>query len=125
MKKLLTLAFLFAFPTTVLAQNASWLEDTITFEWPTSRVDGTPLPASELATVEIEARDGPAGTPLSVLVVAHPGTSAVNPRSEPYTGTLCYVARAIDTDGLASDWTGEVCRTVNAKPGKPTILEVK
>lgn len=125
MKKLLMLVFCMAFPTTVLAQNASWLEDTITFEWPTSRVDGTPLQPSELDRVEIEVRDGPAGSPIAFLSVPYPGTSIVNPRSAPYTGVLCYAATVFDIDGLQSDYSNEVCKTVNAKPNKPTIVEVK
>ena len=125
MRRLMMLAFLFALPSVAGAQNAAWSEDTITWQLPTSRTDGTPLAVSELAVTEIEVRDGPSGQVLQTLSVDIPGVTEVYPRSEPFTGTLCYVARVVDTGGLQSDWSNEVCRTVNAKPNRPQLLEVK
>ena len=117
----LLLALLLLVPTVAFAAGSQ--SDDVSWSLPTTRVDGTPLPASELDRTEIEVtRDGSVVATNSVPV---PGTSWNLARELPPNYTLCYRARVVDTDGLASDWSAEVCKTVKGKPRPPSLDAVR
>lgn len=105
------------------ANAAGSQSDDVSWTLPTQRVDGTPLPVSELATTEIEVtRDGAV---VATNGVPAPGTSWTLARELPPNYTLCYRARVVDTDGLVSDWSAEVCKTVKGKPRPPSVDQVR
>lgn len=108
---------------TATAWAAGSQSDDVTWVLPTTRVDGTPLPVTELARTEIEvSRDG---TVLTTTDVPAPSTSFTWARELPPNYELCYRARVVDTDGLISDWTVPTCKTVKGKPNPPGQLEAK
>lgn len=97
--------------------------DTLSWTNPTLRIDGSPL--TNLATIKISwgKQGGPytdgsksAAAPATTLTVQRTGTGI---------GTICYVAVAIDADGLQSTPTSEVCKTVNAIPAAISGLKVE
>ena len=97
--------------------------DDVSWELPTQRVDGSPLPVSEIDRVEIEAyKDG-------VLVASDAFPPAVTSftlvRDTPANYEMCYRARTVDTDGQLSDWTAQACKTVKGRPNPPNNLRVK
>lgn len=105
------------------AHAAGSQSDDVTWVFPTERVDGVPLAVSELAATEIEvSRDG---VVIANEVVPAPQTSFTLARDLPPNYTLCYRARVEDVDGLQSDWTNQVCKTVKGKPNPPGQLEAK
>lgn len=95
--------------------------DTVDLTWtpPTQRVDG-----SALATTEI------AGYRLSWSINGAAQTDKTVPAGSTYTldtgalvGRVCVVMRTVDTDGLESDPTAEVCR--KARPRSPGSLRAR
>jgi len=86
-------------------------------------VAGTSLPASELDRTEVEVSQD--GTVVGTAAVPAPGTAYTWTRALPPNYTLCYRARVVDTDELASDWSSEVCKTVKGKPNPPSGLSVR
>lgn len=105
------------------AHAAGSQSDDVSWTLPTQRVDGTPLPVSEIAQIEVEVlRDG-----SLVASDAFPPsvTSFTYQRELPPNYTLCYRARTVDTEGLVSDWTNEVCKIVRGKPQPPKLNPVK
>ena len=96
--------------------------DTLTVRWtpPTTRVDGTALPSTEIAGYRLEWTVK--GVPQSDKVV----TGAVSTYTLD-TGTLsgrtCVTLYTQDTDGLESAPAQTACR--NAKPNPPTGVTVK
>jgi hypothetical protein len=119
MKKFLVLLL---FPL-VASAHAGAKEDSVTWEIPTARVDEQPLPIEEIAHIELEVTKD--------AVVIHTQnfpptvTTFVYERELPPDYTLCYRARTVDTDGLESDWTEQVCKTVKGQPNPPPGLGVK
>lgn len=97
--------------------------DVLTWTNPTTRIDGAAL--TNLASTRISW--GKKGGPYTdgSRVVAAPGTTASIQRTGTGIGTICYIAVAIDADGLESTSTGEVCKTVNAIPSAVTGLAVQ
>lgn len=95
--------------------------DVIDVTWvaPTQRVDGTALPANEIAGYRLEwTVKGAAQSPITVGPV-----TAYALDTGALTGKTCLTLRTVDTDGLESDPTGPVCR--NAKPNPPTNLRAR
>jgi hypothetical protein len=119
MKKFLILLL---FPLVAVA-HAGAKEDSVTWELPTERVNGDPLPVEEIAHIEIEVTKESEVIhtqefPPSVLTFVYE-------RELPPDYTLCYRARTVDTQGQASDWSGPVCKTVKGQPNPPPGLDVK
>ena len=106
-----------------LAYAAGSQSDDVTWVHPTQRVDSTALPISEIARTEIEVSK--TGVVLEVVSVPAPATAYTWTRTAPPNYTMCYRARTVDTDGLSSDWTAAVCKTVKGKPNPPSQLGVK
>ena len=96
--------------------------DVLAWTNPTTRTDGSPL--TNLATIRIQWGASSAGPfNLGQVDVAAPATTrnitrAVN------VGTICYVASAIDANGLPSAPSNAVCKTVVANPSPVTGLTV-
>jgi hypothetical protein len=124
LKVLFVLALAIGFIALMDDANAAGAQsDDVSWALPTSRMDGTPLPASEIDRTEIEvSRDG---SVVATDAVPSPVTAYTYTRPTPPNYTLCYRARVVDTDELASDWTSEVCKTVKGKPNPPSGMSVK
>lgn len=96
--------------------------DTLNWTNPTTRTDGSPL--TNLATIRIQWGASPSGPfNLGQVDVAAPATSRNITRTS-NIGTLCYVATAIDANGLASAPSNAACKTVVANPNPVTGLTV-
>lgn len=98
--------------------------DTLTWQHPVTRVNGSALPLSEIRETTIAW--GPQGGPYTEgsVIVPAPATTVSIPR--PATpGTRCYVAQTTDTGNRSSAFTNEVCKTIEANPNSPTNLEVQ
>ena len=97
------------------------LADTVTLTWtaPTQREDATALPATEIAGYRVEWwKDGTAQTGFVV-----PGAVTTYVHSNLTAGRYCYTLQTVDTDGLESVATGQVCR--KARPNPPTNPRAK
>jgi len=83
--------------------------DTVSWTNPTMRTDGTPL--TNLASIKI--RWGMQGGPYDAGedTVSEPATSTFIPQP-PGPRTTCYVAVAVDANGLESVDSNEACKTV-------------
>lgn len=115
----------------LLAGAPSWAgAASLVWEPPTSRVDGTPLPASEIGMYEICVAE-------SADACAAPGTSSP-PRfyealASPVpiesldlpAGSWYFTIRTVDTTGLASEWADPVSYTIVAPPNPPTALQIE
>ena len=107
----------------VPAFAAGAFSDDLSWELPTQRVDGTPLPVEEIAHISVEAfKDG-----VQVSVLDYPPSilTAEYPRDLPPNYTMCYRAKTVDTDGLESEWTAEVCKIVRGQPNPPRLSNPK
>lgn len=98
----------------------------VSWDLPTSRVDGTPLPASELAKTTVEW--GTCGTDTIASVegsvdVPAPGTTVAVERGP---GEVCFRANVTDTENRTSAWSPTVMTTVpsDAPPENPVILQI-
>jgi hypothetical protein len=110
-------------PGTALAQANQ--NDVVTWELPTQRVDGTLLPATEYAQTIIQQSSSATGTFATVATITGTGLTWTNQNTAGVVGTRCYRAIAVDTDGLVSDPSAAVCKTVKAKPRPPGNVRVK
>lgn len=94
--------------------------DTLNVSWsaPTERVDGTQLPASEIAGYLLDwTVRGNAQATLTLGAV-----TSYTLDTGTLTGRTCVTLRTVDTDGLTSDPSETVCR--NAKPNAPSSLRI-
>lgn len=82
--------------------------DTVTWERPTTRTDGSALAASEILQFRIDWSAVPGG-PYSAGSATVPGTALSFTRSNRPSGRACYVAVTIDTAGLISANSNEAC----------------
>lgn len=105
------------------ANAAGAFSDDVEWTLPTSRVDGTPLPVEEIDRIELEVILE--GSVLYSDAFLPSITSFTFQRPTPPNYTLCYRARTVDTAGLMSDWTAEVCKTVQGNPNPPRIDRVR
>ena len=105
--------------TQIDAQTAG---DIVTWTNPTTHVDGSPL--NDLTSVIVSY--GSKGGPYSggSVTVAAPVTSATISRASG-PGTICYVAVAVDSNGLQSSPSSESCKTVRSPPAPPSGLSVR
>jgi len=116
-----------------MALGAIAAETTSNLSWeaPTTRVDGTPLTMEEIqeyrAYYEV---DGIPTVASPVTVIDFATTSAeitltLNPRSEPYV--VSFAILTVDTEGRQSQLSEVVSKTFNvistANPGVPTTLK--
>jgi hypothetical protein len=86
----------------------------ISISWvaPTQRVDGSPLAASEIASYQFDVTLN--GSALPSFTV--PGTATTYTYVDSVKGRYCFKARTVDTAGLQSDPSAEVCRNANPRP---------
>ena len=115
-------------PLLALLVAGSVSAETVTVTWnlPTTRVDGTDLPATELAKTTVVY--GTCGTDDVATVegsldVASPGTSV---QFEHAPGEICVKANVTDLNGLVSDWSAVAYGEVksDSPPGAPIIIEL-
>lgn len=92
----------------ISAAKAQTVSDNLTWTAPTQRVDGSALPASEILQYRILSSKV-AGGPYSVVNdnIAPDRTSYT--RADRPMGRQCYVMRTVDTGGLVSNNSAEVC----------------
>lgn len=88
--------------------------DTIDIAWtaPTQREDGTALTAAEIAGYRLSWTVNGVAQAEKTLT---PGTGYALDTGA-LVGRVCVVLRTVDTDGLESAPTGEVCRKARPKP---------
>jgi hypothetical protein len=94
--------------------------DTVNVSWtpPTAREDGTAMPLSEIQHYRLSwTLKGVAQTDKIAT-----GTSNVIDTGT-VSGRVCVTLRTVDTDGLESAPTTQVCR--NSRPKAPTSLELR
>jgi hypothetical protein len=130
---ILILSALAVLPALSSAVHAAPVNAALSWTAPTTRVDGTPLAASEIAEYRIYsgvASDAWGVDKDSPHMKVTSGTSQVvtielTPRAEPYV--LQFAARAVDTKGNVSPLSNIASTTVlvesTAEPGAPTTLQ--
>lgn len=85
---------------------------TLCWDAPTTRMDGSPLSADDLAGYEVaydESTHAVSGTEFDFTIERY--------------GSTCFSVRAVDADGLYSQWSEPVCVTVNAPPAAVKFRE--
>jgi hypothetical protein len=94
--------------------------DVVSWTIPTARTDGTALPSSQYKETRIQWGTSPSG-PFNVgsTIVAGTATTVTVPRTT--YGTRCYVAVAVDTNGLESSPSNTACKTLIAPPNAPVL----
>jgi len=109
MKRLAVILFLLPFTVQAYQYRLTW-------DSPTERVDGTPLPISEISHYDLYA-DG------ALLTAVPGGESTFQSSMEP--GEHCFAMRAVDTDGRESVFSNEACKVLpsDAVPNS-VIIEV-
>jgi hypothetical protein len=91
---------------------------TVSVAWtaPTTRVDGSALPSTEIAGYNVvSVVNGTTQPQVAVGAVTSTTLTVGN-------GTVCVRLQTRDTDGQVSDWTADVCK--KAKPGRPTSVRL-
>jgi len=116
-----------------LSQFAIAAESTSTLSWeaPTTRVDGTAMTVNEIKEYRaFYAIDGEPTTDSEFIVIDFAATTEVitlqlQPRAEPYT--ISFAILTVDTNGRQSQLSEVVSKTFNvsstANPGVPTMLQ--
>lgn len=105
--------------------EAASITDTVAWDLPTQRENGTVLTVSEIAKTTIHIRaSSTTTTDINTVDVVPPKTSAVISRIGAGTGTLCYVGTVTDTGGLVSLESPAVCKTIQAPPMAPSGLRI-
>ena len=124
-------AFLLVGLMITLAVQAAPANSNLSWEAPSTRVDGTPLEAEEIKEYRVYYTiDGTAPGTGEPIVVG--GTSAsetvtleLTPRLEPYV--VSFAIKTVDTDGLGSALSDVVSKTFEVEstsnPGAPTNLQ--
>ena len=123
-------AFLLVGMLVTLAAQAAPANSDLSWEAPTTRVDGTPLDPADIAEYRVYYTIN--GEPQGVDPIVVSGTSAsetvmleLTPRVEPYV--VSFAITTMDTDGLESAQSETVSKTFQvdstAAPGAPTSLE--
>ena len=124
-------AFLFAGMMVALAAQAAPAPSDLSWEAPTTRVDGTALAAEEIKEYRVYYTiDGQApGESVPIVVDGTAASETVTlellPRAAPYV--VSFSITTVDTDGLESAQSETVSKTFQvdstAAPGAPTSLE--
>ena len=128
MKKLIGIMISMVISLGVIAAEAT---SNLTWEAPTTRVDGTLLTMQEIAEYRAYYEvDGIPTVASSVTVIDFASTSSeitltLDPRPEPYV--VSFAILTVDTNGRQSQLSEVVSKTFNvsstANPGVPTTLE--
>lgn len=84
---------------------------TVSWQPVTARTDGTTLDSVSYEIV-VSQGDAEAAYSTQETRITHPVLSA---------GTVCARARAVDSEGLASEWSEQACKTFAAPPGAVTL----
>jgi uncharacterized protein YceK len=97
-------------------------DDLLTWTIPTQRTDGTSLPALQYKETRIQWGTSSAG-PFNVgqKIVTGTATSTSIAGTGGVPGTRCYVAVAVDVNGLESAPSNVACKTVVAPPRAPVL----
>ena len=122
-------AFLLVGMLVTLAVQAAPANSDLSWEAPTTRVDGTPLDPADIAEYRVYYTIN--GEPQGIDPIVVNGTSAsetvtleLTPRVEPYV--ISFAITTVDTDGLESVLSETVSKTFDvestAKPNAPTSL---
>jgi hypothetical protein len=114
----------------LLAGAPSWATGaSLVWEPPTTRVDGTPLPAAEIGMYEIcvasdstTCAEGGTTAPRFYEALASP--VPIESLDLP-AGSWYFTIRTVDTNGLASEWADPVSYTIVAPPNPPTALQIE
>lgn len=124
-------AVLIAFVLGLWAGTAAAATGTISYTRPTTRVDGSPLLASEIASYSIACTYTPTGgvaapcaslLPTSFSGTATGGTVTFTVAVD---GRACFVLRTVDTGGRQSDPSAQACKDiVVAIPNPPGTVTV-
>lgn len=116
MRKLLLMLAVLPLPVLAADVTVSWTN-------PTTRVDGSPIGAGELATTTLYY--GLCGDTPAALDVPQPATS-VDITGLAY-GEYCFTATVTDVYGLESQLSAQVTKTLNPTnpPNPPTLLTVE
>ena len=123
-------AFLFVGMLVTLAAHAAPAPSNLSWEAPTTRVDGTALDPADIAEYRVYYTIN--GEPQGVDPIVVSGTSAsetvtleLTPRVEPYV--ISFAITTVDTDGLESAQSETVSKTFQvdstAAPSAPTNLQ--
>lgn len=102
----------------LLAAAQGVFADGLEIAWtiPTERVDGTPLPAAEIAEYEIWVD--------SVLQQTVAGTATVSV-IQVLPGQRCFEMRTRDTEGREGPFSPAVCKEAKAVPGAPVNVIIR
>lgn len=117
--KHLTIALLLMLPVTLAAETV-----TLSWEPPTTRTNGEPLPANEIDAYIIRQAPDEDG-PFHVWATV-PGTHTTFTKGRD-TGKYCYEVYTQDADGLQSEPSNVACKfpdTSGAQPSPPTDVKV-
>jgi hypothetical protein len=125
-KLLMALIMLGAVALFLMVGNAFAGEATVTWTHPTTRTDGSALPASQIGSTKVEwgtCQGSSFGTAAGNASAAGAATSLVVPNLP--AGTYCFRAATIDTGGLQSGWSAVVSKVVPvAPPNPPTLVTI-
>lgn len=96
--------------------------ETNKFSWtaPTERVDGTKLASTEIKEYEIRYGSSPVELKYTSVLKTKELKAQVTVSK---SGKYCYQIRTIAD--VASDWSGEVCKTIAASKPKTITLRVE
>lgn len=108
-------------------------DDTVRWQHPSSRENGTPLMLSEIASTLIRARSED-GSIESFTIFAPANLTIIS--RDPFDGkTVCYSGATVDLAGLTSRFSGESCKTndghsppplpASSPPGSPSAFIVE
>lgn len=106
------------------------VEKTVSLTPPTARVNGDPLPISELARYDIQCLVAGEQVPLFSIVLNPPGTSIETPAAFDAGPIYFCRGRAVDTEGRMSDWglsanfTVGRCEVSDCRPMPPASITV-
>lgn len=116
LKALLALALLL--PMAALAATAN-----VTCTLPTTRTDGTALPASALASIKVYRATTAAGTSTATALATIPATSCTYTDTTAPNAQVYYALSVVDTNGVESARTNPVSLNLTP-PSAPTNVAV-
>lgn len=106
----------------LLVAGAAIADDTVTVVLPTEYDNGDPLPVSQISRWTVFWGTAENSYQTGALSVQASQLSVTVPRSGP--GKVCYVVVVADMDGIESDQSEPICRTVR-KPKPARIQSVR
>ena len=121
---LASLLALAASAATMHIKSTTPITPTAVLSWtaPTLRTDGTPITGS----LNYNIYQGPSGAEVKVPALTTAATTETVSLPNASGTTVCFVATAVETGGLESAPTNEVCKTFPAAaPLSPATLTIK